>query len=78
MNYKNRLVNVLSKDSSKNFNSSAVLLEEICDFIKNFDGVLRKNPIADISKIFEKTRETYGNCVVDIGDDSAVIDIGTD
>ncbi|NLI62800.1 MAG: methanogenesis marker 2 protein [Methanosarcinaceae archaeon] len=71
-----RLKSVLPQKSSKD--SCESFLKDICGFIKNFDGILRKKPIADISKSFERVRLSYENCVEDIGDDAAIIDINTD
>lgn len=38
----------------------------------------RKKPIADIVNIFQQVRSEYGNCIVDFGDDAAVLDSGND
>lgn len=69
MNHKNRLKQALKKE---------ITIDEICFGIRNFEGVTRKRPIADISDLFDKVRDSYGSCIADIGDDAAVIDINTD
>ncbi|MCE8425068.1 MAG: methanogenesis marker 2 protein [Candidatus Methanoperedens sp.] len=51
-------------------------LEKIAKDIREFEGVTRKKPIADLINIFQSVRYEYGNSVVDFGDDAAVIDIG--
>lgn len=51
-------------------------LQEIVKEIREFEGVTRKKPIADLINIFESVRSEYSNAVVDFGDDAAVIDIG--
>ncbi|WP_094228370.1 methanogenesis marker 2 protein [Methanolobus psychrotolerans] len=51
---------------------------ELAANLRNFEGVTRKKPIADIVKIFETVRSEYGEVIDDFGDDAAVIDIGTD
>ncbi|HEY9245496.1 MAG TPA: AIR synthase related protein, partial [Candidatus Methanoperedens sp.] len=51
-------------------------LQKIVSEIRNFEGVTRKKPIADLIEIFESVRSEYANSVVDFGDDAAVIDIG--
>lgn len=51
-------------------------LQKIAREIREFEGVTRKKPIADLINIFESVRSEYSNCVVDFGDDAAVIDIG--
>jgi putative methanogenesis marker protein 2 len=53
-------------------------LQRIAREIREFEGVTRKKPIADLINIFESVRSEYSNCVVDFGDDAAVIDIGGD
>jgi hypothetical protein len=53
-------------------------LEDIARSIREFEGLTRKKPIAGIASIFESVREEYGNCIIDFGDDAAVIDIGGD
>jgi len=50
-------------------------LEEIACNIREFEGLTRKRPIANIARIFESVRGEYGNCIIDFGDDAAVIDI---
>lgn len=51
-------------------------LQRIIREIREFEGVTRKKPIADLINIFESVRSEYSNSVVDFGDDAAVIDIG--
>ncbi len=51
-------------------------LQRIAKEIREFEGVKRKKPIADLINIFESVRSEYSNSVVDFGDDAAVIDIG--
>ncbi|MBU4372979.1 MAG: methanogenesis marker 2 protein, partial [Euryarchaeota archaeon] len=53
-------------------------LAKIVKEIREFEGVTRKKPIADLISIFESVRSEYSNSVVDFGDDAAVIDIGAD
>lgn len=53
-------------------------LEKIAKEIREFEGVTRKKPIADLINIFQTVRLEYSNSVVDFGDDAAVIDIGGD
>ena len=53
-------------------------LEKIVKEIREFEGVTRKKPIADLINIFQTVRLEYSNSVVDFGDDAAVIDIGGD
>lgn len=53
-------------------------LQKIAKEIREFEGVTRKKPIADLINIFESVRSEYGSSVVDFGDDAAVIDIGGD
>ena len=53
-------------------------LHKIAREIREFEGVTRKKPIADLINIFESVRSEYANSVVDFGDDAAVIDIGGD
>lgn len=52
--------------------------ETIASEIRNFEGVTRKKPIADIAEILKTVRSEYADCIADIGDDAAVIDIGGD
>ncbi len=51
-------------------------LQRIAREIREFEGVTRKKPIADLINIFQTVRSEYSNAVVDFGDDAAVIDIG--
>ncbi len=51
-------------------------LQKIVKEIREFEGVTRKKPIADLINIFESVRSEYSNAVVDFGDDAAVIDTG--
>lgn len=53
-------------------------LQKIVKEIREFEGVTRKKPIADLISIFQSVRSEYANAVVDFGDDAAVIDIGGD
>lgn len=53
-------------------------LHRIAREIREFEGVTRKKPIAELIHIFESVRSEYSNCPVDFGDDTAVIDIGGD
>ncbi|VVB85014.1 Thiamine-monophosphate kinase [uncultured archaeon] len=53
-------------------------IQRIAKEIREFEGVTRKKPIADLINIFESVRSEYANSVVDFGDDAAVIDIGGD
>ncbi len=53
-------------------------LLRIAKEIREFEGVTRKKPIAELINIFESVRSAYADCVVDFGDDAAVIDIGAD
>lgn len=53
-------------------------LQRIAKEIREFEGVTRKKPIAELINIFESVRSEYANSVVDFGDDAAVIDIGGD
>ncbi|WP_370573705.1 methanogenesis marker 2 protein [Methanomethylovorans sp.] len=53
-------------------------LETLARNLREFEGVSRKKPIAEIFKIFESVRHEYGNVIADFGDDAAVIDIGGD
>lgn len=46
--------------------------------LHDFEGVSRKAPIADIARMFDDVRESYGGAVVDMGDDAAIIDIDGD
>ncbi|MGB3906844.1 MAG: methanogenesis marker 2 protein [Methanomethylovorans sp.] len=51
-------------------------LELLARNLREFEGVSRKRPIAEIFRIFESVRNEYGNVLADFGDDAAVIDIG--
>jgi putative methanogenesis marker protein 2 len=53
-------------------------LQKIAEEIREFEGVTRKKPIADLINIFQTVRFEYSNSIVDFGDDAAVIDIGGD
>jgi putative methanogenesis marker protein 2 len=53
-------------------------LAKIVKEIREFEGVTRKKPIADLINIFQTVRSEYSNAVVDFGDDAAVIDTGGD
>lgn len=53
-------------------------LEMLARNLREFEGVSRKKPIAEIFKIFESVRHEYGNIIADFGDDAAVIDTGGD
>lgn len=53
-------------------------LAKIVKEIREFEGVTRKKPIADLINIFQSVRSEYSNAVVDFGDDTAVIDVGGD
>ncbi len=53
-------------------------LEMLARNLREFEGVSRKKPIAEIFKIFESVRHEYGNVIADFGDDAAVIDTGGD
>ena len=53
-------------------------LETIASEIRNFEGVTRKKSIADIVEILRTVRSEYADCIADIGDDAAIIDIGGD
>lgn len=53
-------------------------VEQLAESIRTFEGVTRKEPIADIVSIFETVRSEYGGTIVDFGDDAAVIDIDSD
>ncbi|AGB50011.1 putative methanogenesis marker protein 2 [Methanomethylovorans hollandica DSM 15978] len=53
-------------------------LEMLARHLREFEGVSRKKPIAEIFKIFESVRHEYGNVIADFGDDAAVIDTGGD
>lgn len=53
-------------------------LEQLATDIREFEGVTRKKPIADIVNMFESVRSEYSKSVVDFGDDAAIIDIGGD
>ncbi len=54
----------------------AMDLQKIVREIREFEGVTRKKPIADLINILESVRSEYSHSVVDFGDDAAVIDIG--
>lgn len=51
-------------------------LKKIAKEIREFEGVTRKKPLAELINIFDTVRCEYSNSVVDFGDDAAVIDIG--
>ena len=53
-------------------------LKKIAKEIREFEGVTRKKPLAELINIFDTVRSEYSNSVVDFGDDAAVIDIGGD
>ncbi len=53
-------------------------LNKLVQSIRDFEGVTRKRPIADIVKMFETVRSEYSGTIVDFGDDAAVIDIDSD
>src|SRR5659263_144933 len=53
-------------------------LDKIAKEIREFEGVTRKKPIADLINIFQTVRAEYSDLIVDFGDDAAVIDIGGD
>ncbi|MGP8321855.1 MAG: methanogenesis marker 2 protein [Methanosarcinaceae archaeon] len=53
-------------------------LDKLVRSIRDYEGVTRKKPIADIVRIFETVRSEYGGMIVDFGDDAAVIDIDSD
>ncbi len=53
-------------------------LQRISREIREFEGVTRKKPIADLINIFQTVRSEYSSSVVDFGDDAAVIDTGGD
>ncbi len=53
-------------------------LQRIAKDIREFEGVTRKKPIADLINTFQSVRSEYSHAVVDFGDDAAVIDIGGD
>jgi putative methanogenesis marker protein 2 len=53
-------------------------LETIASELRNFEGVTRKKTIADIAEILKTVRSEYTDCIADIGDDAAIIDIGGD
>jgi putative methanogenesis marker protein 2 len=63
-------------DKIKRNGLSTMDLKTIAKEIREFEGVKRKKPIADLINIFKSVRSEYGNSVVDFGDDAAVIDIG--
>ncbi len=51
-------------------------LQRIAKEIREFEGVIRKKPIAELIDIFKSVCSEYSNSVVDFGDDAAVIDVG--
>ncbi len=53
-------------------------IETIASELKNFEGVTRKRQIAGIADILKTVRSEYADCIADIGDDAAIIDIGGD
>ncbi len=53
-------------------------IEQLAANLRNFEGVTRKKPIADIVNMFEDVRSEYGETIVDFGDDAAVLDTGGD
>jgi len=53
-------------------------IEQLAVNLRNFEGVTRKKPIADIVNMFEDVRSEYGETIVDFGDDAAVLDTGGD
>jgi putative methanogenesis marker protein 2 len=53
-------------------------LENIAKEIREFEGVTRKKPLAELLNIFDTVRSEYSSSIVDFGDDAAVIDIGGD
>ena len=53
-------------------------IEQLAVNLRNFEGVIRKKPIADIVNMFEDVRSEYGETIVDFGDDAAVMDTGGD
>jgi putative methanogenesis marker protein 2 len=53
-------------------------IEKIAKEIREFEGVTRKKPLAELINIFETVRSEYSSSIVDFGDDAAVIDIGGD
>ncbi|MCX9084887.1 MAG: methanogenesis marker 2 protein [Candidatus Methanoperedens sp.] len=53
-------------------------LEQIAKEIREFEGVTRKKPLAELINIFDTVRSQYSSSIVDFGDDAAVIDIGGD
>ncbi|MDK2892311.1 methanogenesis marker 2 protein [Methanohalophilus sp.] len=53
-------------------------LDDLAHELCNFEGVVRKKPIADIARMFEDVQSEYSGTIVDMGDDAAVIDIGSD
>ncbi len=54
----------------------AMDIQKIVKEIREFEGITRKKPIADLINIFQSVRSEYSHAVVDFGDDAAVIDIG--
>jgi len=56
----------------------AMDIETIASELKNFEGVTRKRQIAGIADILKTVRSEYVDCIADIGDDAAIIDIGGD
>lgn len=63
---------------SPNSEECILNLEKITSEIRTFEGLTRKHAIADIVNIFETVRSEYGGCIVDFGDDAAVLDTGSD
>ncbi|WP_091688512.1 methanogenesis marker 2 protein [Methanococcoides vulcani] len=53
-------------------------IEQLAANLRNFEGVTRKKPIADIVNMFDEVRSEYGETIVDFGDDAAVLDTGGD
>ncbi len=53
-------------------------IEELALRLREFEGVTRKKPIADIVSMFDSVRSEYGSSIVDFGDDAAVLDINGD
>ncbi|MCD5425505.1 MAG: methanogenesis marker 2 protein, partial [Methanosarcinaceae archaeon] len=51
-------------------------LTELAFELKNYEGVSRKRPIADIVSIFKTVQPSLDSTIIDFGDDAAVIDIG--
>jgi len=53
-------------------------LNTIVDSIKEFEGVTRKKPIKNITKILDDVYNISGKVVLSFGDDASAIDIGND